>query len=136
MTADIQLFHDGGPSVTMTAEDVTTGFASTPTAAVDLGTPGPIMLGFAFSLPMFGSAVDFVQLQCIWSHDNSVFGDLRNVDVIFSGKCAASTTLILTGAFPVKARYVKFRYFNGSGGTSDGTPAPTLVLTDLTYDQA
>lgn len=126
-----------GPSVTLLSADVSDGNTSTFTSAVDFGNPAPWGFGFELILTCAASADDWCSLEVAWSHDNSTFSDGDNAETVVSVDCTASSDVESVGAYPVRARYAKFRLNNESGGTIDGTASNTaLVLTDIYGDLA
>lgn len=137
MAQDILYDFSAGPSVTLMSADVTTGNASALTAAVDFGNPSPIGFGFELILTCLTGTTGTATLQIAWSHDNTDFSGLINLDDVTVIQCAASSDVKRVGAMAIKARYAKFRVQNDSGGTIDGTASNTaLTLTDIAIDQA
>ena len=107
------------------------------TSAVDFGSPGPIAFGFELILTTLTSATAYCHLEIAWSHDNTDFSDTDNLETVAAVLCTASTDKKRVGAYPVKARYAKFRLRNESGGSIDGTASNTaLILTDIFGDVA
>lgn len=137
MAQDAMYDFSAGPTVTLLSADVSDGAASALTGAVDFGTPTPFGFGFELILTTGTGCTDTVSLEIAWSHDNSDFSDTDNLETVTVMKCTASTDKKKCGAYPVKARYAKFRIDNQSGGTIDGTASNSaLILTDLAMDQA
>ncbi len=124
------------PTVTLLSSDVTDTNVSTITAAVDFGAISPVAFGFELILTTLTAAVDWCYLEIAWSHDNSDFSDLLNMQNVASVLCAASTDVKYVGSHALQGRYAKFRLRNESGGSIDGTASNTaLIFTDVFYDQ-
>ncbi len=136
MAQDIGYDFAAGPAITLMSSDLTDTNASTLTAAVDLGSPTPVGVGYELIITGLTSADGFAFLELAWSHDNSDFSDLSNLERVATIDCVASADAKKVGAFEVKARYVKFRIQNETGGSIDGTSSNTaVILTDAFYNQ-
>lgn len=126
-----------GPSVTLLSSDVSDGAASAFTATVDFGTPSPWGFGYEVILTCGTGANGICNLEIAWSHDNSTFTDGDNAETVAAIQCSASSDVEKVGAYPIKARYAKFRLNNDAGGSIDGTASNTdLTLWDIFGDLA
>jgi hypothetical protein len=134
MAQDIGYDFAAGPTVTLLSSNLVDGSSSALTAAVDLGNPTPVGLGMEIKLDAQASADDFADIEVFWSHDNTDFSNGANPDIAYSFNCTASTVGIAITTIPVKARYLKFRITNNSGGTINSA-STALILTDVFYNQ-
>lgn len=117
MAQDIRLSFATQTGVTLLGSNLASASQSALTATVDFGDPAPLMFGFELRLDAQTGCVNMAHLEMAWSHDNTDFTDTDNLMLVTSVKCTASAIKKKIGAFPLLARYGKFRLNNQSGGT-------------------
>ena len=139
MAADLQLNFAAGPTVSGLFGSAITAGNSQTSSTIDLGSPGPVELGFELKiLTGTGTPADNKTwaVYVLWSQDGTDFTDADLGQLIASGEIVASATDIKVLSIPVEGQHLKIHVDNDQGTGPDITTSSAITLTDITGDQA
>lgn len=122
-----------GPAVVVPTADITDGnasalFGGAAAIGLDLADPTPLEVAFEWIQTTLAGAVGPAFLYAHWSHNNTIFSDIDNGDLVGVMDCSAAQDVELVGSFIAKGRFFKFSIVNESGGTLDFTASNSAIL--------